>query len=90
MLQLLRAAWGHEGRFGATGPFLLRGVFLRGAARPPASKTYGSGDGVGEDAVLMERQAERALSDANSTLVSYGYYTPVIVLMGEGTVRISV
>jgi type IV secretion system protein TrbE len=38
---------------------------------------------VNEDAALMERQAERALSDANSTLVSYGYYTPVIVLMGE-------
>jgi type IV secretion/conjugal transfer VirB4 family ATPase len=37
---------------------------------------------VNEDAALMEHQAERALSDANSALVSHGYYTPVIVLMG--------
>jgi type IV secretion system protein VirB4 len=38
---------------------------------------------VNEDAARMEAETEQALSDANSTLVTYGYYTPVIVLMGQ-------
>ena len=38
---------------------------------------------VNEDAALMERQAEHAMTDANSALVTFGYYTPVLVLMGE-------
>jgi type IV secretion system protein VirB4 len=35
---------------------------------------------VNEDAGLMARQAEDAITDANSALVTFGYYTPVIVL----------
>ena len=38
---------------------------------------------VNEDAGLMARQAEDAITDANSALVTFGYYTPVIVLRGE-------
>lgn len=38
---------------------------------------------VNEDAILMARQAEDALTDASSALVAYGYYTPVVVLMDE-------
>jgi type IV secretion system protein TrbE len=38
---------------------------------------------VNEDAALMERQAESALTDANSALVSFGHYTATLVLMGE-------
>ena len=38
---------------------------------------------VNEDAALMARQTELAMSDASSGLVVFGYYTPVIVLMGE-------
>ena len=36
---------------------------------------------VNEDALLMANQAEAAMTDANSALVTFGYYTPVIVLM---------
>lgn len=38
---------------------------------------------VDEDALLMARQAENAIADANSALVTFGYYTSVIVLMDE-------
>ena len=38
---------------------------------------------VNEDAVLMAEETERAISEASSALVSFGFYTPVIVLMGE-------
>ncbi len=38
---------------------------------------------VNEDAALMAEETERALSAASSALVSFGFYTPVIVLMGE-------
>jgi hypothetical protein len=31
----------------------------------------------------MARQSEDAITDANSALVAFGYYTPVIVLRGE-------
>lgn len=37
---------------------------------------------VNEDALLMAAEAQRALSQAEGGLVTYGYYTPVIVLMG--------
>ena len=37
---------------------------------------------VNEDALMMQAQTEGAMTDANSSLVTYGYYTPVIVLMG--------
>jgi type IV secretion/conjugal transfer VirB4 family ATPase len=38
---------------------------------------------VNEDALLMAAQTESALSDANSAMVAFGYYTPVVVLMDE-------
>jgi type IV secretion system protein VirB4 len=41
------------------------------------------GDLVDEDALLMATQIEAALNEAHSALVTFGYYTPVIVLMGE-------
>jgi type IV secretion system protein TrbE len=39
------------------------------------------GGPVNEDAALMSSQAEAAIADASSALVTFGYYTPVIVLM---------
>ncbi len=48
------------------------------------SQVFKTGGGVlNEDAGLMARQAEAAMTDAQSGLVSFGYYTPVIVLMHE-------
>jgi type IV secretion system protein VirB4 len=41
------------------------------------------GGPVNEDAVLMTQETESAHSEASSALVTFGYYTPVIVLMGE-------
>lgn len=41
------------------------------------------GGPVNEDAVMMTEETEHAISEANSALVTFGYYTPVIVLMGE-------
>lgn len=41
------------------------------------------GGTINEDAVRMTREAEDALTDAQSAMVSFGYYTPCIVLMGE-------
>ncbi|WP_159014018.1 transporter [Acidisoma sp. S159] len=41
---------------------------------------------VNEDALLMVSQAEAAMTDANSSLVTFGYYTPVIVLMDRSRV----
>jgi type IV secretion system protein VirB4 len=38
---------------------------------------------VNEDAALMAAQAEDAITDANSNLVAFGYYTPVLILMGQ-------
>jgi type IV secretion system protein VirB4 len=42
-----------------------------------------SGGVVNEDAVLMRKTAEEAMADASSGLVTFGYYTPVIVLHGD-------
>ncbi|MCZ2135882.1 MAG: DUF87 domain-containing protein [Burkholderiales bacterium] len=42
-----------------------------------------SGGVINEDAVLMRRTAEEAMTDAQSGLVAFGYYTPVIVLYAE-------
>lgn len=36
---------------------------------------------VNEDAMMMAREADEAITDANSSLVTFGYYTPLIVLM---------
>ncbi len=38
---------------------------------------------VNTDAVEMTAMAENAISEASSGLVTYGYYTPVVVLMDE-------
>jgi type IV secretion system protein TrbE len=37
---------------------------------------------INEDAALMERQTEHAITDANSALVAFGQYTATLVLMG--------
>ena len=39
------------------------------------------GGTVNEDALLMTQEAASSMSEANSGLVAFGYYTPVIVLM---------
>jgi type IV secretion system protein VirB4 len=39
------------------------------------------GGTVNEDALMMANQAEAAMTDAHSAMVTFGYYTPVIVLM---------
>ena len=41
------------------------------------------GGAVNEDAVRMAAEAEHAITDASSNLVAFGYYTPVLILMGE-------
>ncbi|MEJ2116616.1 MAG: transporter, partial [Alphaproteobacteria bacterium] len=41
------------------------------------------GGWINEDAALMAKQVEAALSDAQSGLVAHGYYTPVILMRGE-------
>jgi type IV secretion system protein VirB4 len=41
------------------------------------------GGTINEDAALMAAQADAAITEASSNLVLFGYYTPVIVLMGE-------
>lgn len=38
---------------------------------------------INEDALLMQQQTEGAMADANSALVTYGYYTCVVVIMAE-------
>jgi type IV secretion system protein VirB4 len=38
---------------------------------------------INEDALLMANQSEAAMADASSGLVTFGYYTPVVVLMDE-------
>lgn len=43
---------------------------------------------INEDALLMAGEAEAAITDASSALVTFGYYTPVIVLMGEDRARL--
>ena len=39
------------------------------------------GGSINEDALLMSSQADAAIAEASSALVTFGYYTPVIVLM---------
>lgn len=48
------------------------------------AQVFKTGSGViNEDAVMMRRTAEEAMTDASSGLVTFGYYTPVIVLHGD-------
>ena len=44
------------------------------------------GGTVNEDALLMANQAEAAMTDAHSSMVTFGYYTPVITLMDRDRV----
>ena len=47
-----------------------------------------SGGMVNEDASLMARQTEDAITDAQSGLLSFGYYTPVVVVMGRSRAEV--
>jgi len=48
------------------------------------SQIFRTGTGqINEDAVMMRRTAEEAITDANSGLVTFGFYTSVVVLMGK-------
>ena len=38
---------------------------------------------IDQDAALMVAETEDAIAEANSQLVAYGYYTPVIILFGD-------
>ena len=38
---------------------------------------------INEDALNMQSQAEGAIADAHSSLVTFGYYTSVVVIMGQ-------
>jgi type IV secretion system protein VirB4 len=42
-----------------------------------------TGGVINEDALMMANEAEAAISDVHSSLVTFGYYTPVVVLMSE-------
>ena len=43
---------------------------------------------VDQDAALMVAETEDAIAAANSQLVAYGYYTPVIVIFGEDSAKL--
>lgn len=46
------------------------------------------GGTINEDALLMTQEADASMTEANSGLVGFGYYTAVIVLMGEDRVAL--
>src|SRR5580692_610189 len=46
------------------------------------------GGSINEDALFMSSQADAAIADASSALVTFGYYTPVIVLMDADRVAL--
>ncbi|MDI2113890.1 VirB4 family type IV secretion/conjugal transfer ATPase [Commensalibacter nepenthis] len=41
------------------------------------------GGSINEDALIMANEAQNALSQAEGGMVTFGYYTPVIILMGK-------
>lgn len=43
---------------------------------------------VDQDAMLMVAETEDAIAEASSQLVAYGYYTPVIILFDENSIRL--
>lgn len=54
-----------------------------------ASQVFRTQGGViNEDAMMMAREVEAAMNDANSSLVIFGYYTPVVILMEEDPARL--
>ena len=38
---------------------------------------------IDEDALMMQRESEGAIADANSGVVLYGYYTPVVIIYAK-------
>ena len=42
-----------------------------------------SGGVINTDAVAMTQEVEQSMADSRSSMVSFGYYTPVVVLMSE-------
>jgi len=59
----------------------------RQAVRGFAAQIFKTQGGVvNEDALLMANQAESAMADASSALVTFGYYTPVIVLTDQSRI----
>lgn len=53
------------------------------------SQVFKTGGGqINEDAVMMRRTAEEAMTDASSGLVTFGYYTPVVVLHGDSRAQL--
>jgi type IV secretion system protein VirB4 len=69
----------HEA-LGALGRFRLK---WEQTVRGFSSQIFKTAGVVNTDSLAMKREAEQAMSDARSGVVSYGYYTPVVVLMGE-------
>lgn len=52
--------------------------------RPFTDQLFKSNSGtVDQDALLMVSESEDAIAAANSQLVAYGYYTPVMVMFGD-------
>lgn len=57
--------------------------------RPFTDQLFKTNSGsVNQDALMMVGEAEDAIAAANSQLVAYGYYTPVIVLFGDDDTKL--
>ncbi|MDR6671239.1 conjugal transfer protein TrbE [Rhizobium sp. 1399] len=57
--------------------------------RPFTDQLFKTNSGsVNQDALLMVSEAEDAIAAANSQLVAYGYYTPVIVMFGDDDAKL--
>ena len=57
--------------------------------RPFTDQLFKTNSGsVNQDALMMVGEAEDAIAAANSQLVAYGYYTPVIVLFGDDDAKL--
>ncbi|SCX23022.1 Type IV secretion system protein virB4 [Agrobacterium sp. DSM 25558] len=57
--------------------------------RPFTDQLFKTNSGsVNQDALAMVGEAEDAIAAANSRLVAYGYYTPVIVMFGDDDAKL--
>jgi type IV secretion system protein VirB4 len=57
--------------------------------RPFMDQLFQTNSGaIDQDAALMVAETEDAIAEANSQLVAYGYYTPVIVIFDEDEARL--
>lgn len=57
--------------------------------RPFTDQLFKTNSGsVNQDALLMVGETEDAIAAANSRLVAYGYYTPVIVMFGDDDAKL--